>query len=134
MVKVISKIADERKRLNEMGMLELERLFKIAHGYGVQKAEREQEKWGDRMDACGFGWVNLHVNGNTKLGRKLKAIANAPRGTYPYQFNKSHTAGVWSFWSVMPTQAITINEMYASGVAEYLQEAGFKAFWGSRMD
>jgi hypothetical protein len=87
----------------------------IAHGEGAM---------------CGFAWVNIYkfngkkITGATKLGRMLKAAG--VRQDYTRAFSQ------WCNW--YGGQSIDVKESGARAFAEVLQEHGFEAFAGSRLD
>ena len=79
---------------------------------------------------CGFAWVNIYkydgkkITGNTKLGRLLKQLG----------VRQDHTR-VFSQWdSWYHGQSIDVKESGARAFAEVLQEHGFTAYAGSRLD
>jgi hypothetical protein len=87
----------------------------IAHGEGAM---------------CGFAWVNIYkhngkkITGNTKLGRLLKQVG--VRQDYTRAFSQ------WCNW--YHGQSIDVKESGARAFAEVLQEHGFEAYAGSRLD
>lgn len=87
----------------------------IAHGEGAM---------------CGFAWVNIYkydgkiITGNTKLGRLFKHLG--VRQDYTRAFSQRCN---WYHG-----QSIDVKESGARAFAEVLQEYGFEAFAGSRLD
>jgi hypothetical protein len=78
--------------------------------------------WG----ACGFAWVDIWgIKGNTKLGRAMKAAG----------IEKDYK-GAHSIWnpSKYPTQNVDTLEAGAQAAARVLQDYGFTAYAGSRLD
>lgn len=79
---------------------------------------------------CGFAWVNIYkhdgkkITGNTKLGRLLKQVG--VRQDYTRAFSQ------WCNW--YSGQSIDVKESGARAFAEVLQEYGFEAYAGSRLD
>ena len=87
----------------------------IAHGEGAM---------------CGFAWVNIYkyqdkkITGNTKLGRLLKQVGVSQ--DYTRAFSQ------WCNW--YGGQSVDVKESGARAFAEVLQEYGFTAYAGSRLD
>lgn len=79
---------------------------------------------------CGFAWVDIFeykgekIKGNTKIGRMLKQAG--VRQSYTKTFSQ------WCNW--YGGQNIDIKEAGARAFAEVLQEHGFRAYAGSRLD
>jgi len=79
---------------------------------------------------CGFAWINIYefqgkkITGNTKLGRLLKQLG--VRQDYTRTFSQ------WCNWYM--GQSIDVKESGARAYAEVLQEHGFTAYAGSRLD
>jgi hypothetical protein len=71
---------------------------------------------------CGFAWIQFP--GNTAFGKWAKAQKLA-RPAYPKGL---------SIWVSDYGQSIQLKEAYAWAFARVLQEAGIKAYSGSRMD
>ena len=79
----------------------------------------------DQM-ACGFAWVDIFgVKGNTRLGKQLKTLG----------FKKSYT-GSYQLWNPaeFPCQNIDTLEAGAEAAAQVLEQYGFRAYAGSRLD
>lgn len=82
---------------------------------------------GQDQFACGFAWVDiLGIKGNTKLGRMLKA-AGVERSDYKRCFTIWNPSG-------LPVQNIDCKEAGAIAAAKVLEQHGFKAYAGSRLD
>jgi hypothetical protein len=95
-------------------------------------ADAAYEKNGNTdWDACGFGWVNIYrfngknLDGRTKMGKLMKAAGVRQDYTRAYQ--------VWNPGGYRG-QSISIKEAAATAYARVLQDAGFTAYAGSRMD
>ena len=76
--------------------------------------------------ACGFAWTNImHVKGNTRLGKMLKAAGVRQDYTKAFQ--------IWNP-SGMAVQNVDTLEAGARAAAEVFELAGFTAYAGSRLD
>jgi hypothetical protein len=84
-------------------------------------------KMGGDMYACGFAWVNVHVDRtNSKQAQELIKAG----------FRKDYRPKTLSFWNPggLPVQNIDIKEAGAEAMATYLQALGLEAYAGSRLD
>ena len=76
--------------------------------------------------ACGFAWVNIYdIKGNTKLGKMLKVAGIRQDYTKAFQ--------IWNP-SKFPCQNIDTLEAGARAYAKVLNNYGFTAHAGSRLD
>ena len=82
----------------------------------------EQRTWYVDEGACGFAWVEFA--GNTSFGRWAKKVGKA-RPHYP--------SGL-CVWVSEGGQSIGRKEAYAVAFAKVLNDAGIKAYAGSRLD
>lgn len=73
---------------------------------------------------CGFAWVNVKP-GNGQVAKRLVALGLARRDSY---------AGGVTVWISEYNQSMTRKEAHARAFAKVLQEAGVKAYAGSRID
>lgn len=79
---------------------------------------------------CGFAWVNIYkfngqkIKGNTKIGQLLKKVG--VRQDYTRSFSQ------WCNW--YHGQSVDVKESGARAFAEVLQDYGFEAYAGSRLD
>ena len=84
--------------------------------------------WG----ACGFAWVTVYPQhkGNTKLGKAERAVL-AQLG-----FTKDWTGKAYQMWnpSKYATQNVDTLEAGAQAAAGLLQQHGYTAYAGSRLD
>ena len=84
--------------------------------------------WG----ACGFAWVTVtpEHKGNTKLGKAERRVLEK------LGFRKDWTGRSYQLWnpSKYGTQNIDTLEAGAQAAAKLLQQYGFKAYAGSRLD
>jgi hypothetical protein len=81
---------------------------------------------GDRY-ACGFAWVDVYVSRtNSKEAKELIKAG----------FKKDYKPRCLSMWNPggLNVQNIDIKEAGAYAMAQRLQQAGFKAYAGSRLD
>jgi len=82
-------------------------------------------------DACGFGWVNIYkfagknLDGRTKVARMLKQAG--VRQDYTRAFSVWNPGGYGG-------QSISIKEAEATAYAKVLEQKGFTAYAGSRLD
>lgn len=82
-------------------------------------------------DACGFGWVNIYkfngrtLDGRSKLAKTMKAAGVRQDYTRAFQ--------VWNPGSY-GGQSVSIKEAAARAYAHVLQQYGFDAAAGSRLD
>ena len=82
-------------------------------------------------DACGFGWVNIYrfndkkLDGRTKMARLLKQAGL--RQDYTRAFSVWNPGGYGG-------QSIAIKEAAARAYARVLEQKGFTAYAGSRLD
>ena len=98
-----------------------------AVAYDAAKKFYDEKMGGFDGGACGFAWVNIYgVKGNTKLGRMLKA-AGVERSDYKRCFTIWNPSG-------LPVQNIDCKEAGAIAAAKVLEQHGFKAYAGSRLD
>lgn len=78
---------------------------------------------------CGFAWVNVYVDGRSKVAKVMKEFGL-----------KSDYCGGYNFWSseVAPSakysQSMQRKEAACAAFAKVLRDYGFKAYVGSRMD
>lgn len=99
----------------------------VIEGIEAAKAAAAEayEVIGER-DACGFAWVTVFgVRSNSKVGKLLAEFG----------FSKAYNGGL-QLWdpSRHPTQSVSVLEAGASAMAKVLQEAGLRAYSGSRLD
>ena len=79
---------------------------------------------------CGFAWVNVYVDGRSKVAKDLKQFGA----------KKDDYQGGYMFWSsdVAPSarssQSMQRKEAACGAFAKVLRDYGFKAYVGSRMD
>lgn len=73
---------------------------------------------------CGFAWVNIRP-GNGPLARYLKLLGFARPDSY---------LGGVSLWVSEFNQSLAKKEAYAFAFAKVLQDAGVRAYAGSRID
>ena len=86
------------------------------------------EDMGRMIDACGFAWVSIWIDGRSKLGR----IVNNNQ-----HFAASYRAKEYTLWAggeAGRTQNMCIKEYWARVIADHLKENGIDASVGSRMD
>jgi len=84
--------------------------------------------WG----ACGFAWVTVYPEhkGNTRAGRAERRVLEQ------LGFRKDWTGRAYELWnpSKYGTQNVDTLEAGAQAAAQLLQQYGFKAYAGSRLD
>lgn len=79
---------------------------------------------------CGFAWVNVYVDGRSKVAKDLKQFGA----------KKDNYGGGYMFWSseVAPSarasQSMQRKEAACGAFAKVLRDYGFSAYVGSRMD
>ena len=87
---------------------------------------------GEDAGACGFAWVTVYPEhkGNTKLGKAERAVLKS------LGFDKDWTGKAYQMWnpSKYATQNIDTLEAGAQAAAQLLQQHGYKAYAGSRLD
>lgn len=78
---------------------------------------------------CGFAWVNVYVDGRSKIAKEMK------------QFGlQSDYCGGYNFWSSdacpssRSSQSMERKEAACEAFAEVLRKYGFRAYMSSRMD
>ena len=78
---------------------------------------------------CGFAWVNVYVDGRSKVAKEMKKFGL-----------RSDYMGGYNFWSsdVAPSarssQSMQRKEAACAAFAKVLRDYGFEAYVGSRMD
>ncbi len=90
-------------------------------------SQKEYQKWGGDRGCCGFAWVDVYVSRtNSKEAKELIKAG----------FRKSYKAKCLSLWNPggLNVQNIDIKEAGAYAMATRLQQAGLKAYAGSRLD
>ena len=84
--------------------------------------------WG----ACGFAWVTVYPEhkGNTRAGKAERAVLQK------LGFEKDWTGKAYQMWnpSKYGTQNVDTLEAGAQAAAQLLQQHGYKAYAGSRLD
>jgi hypothetical protein len=77
--------------------------------------------------ACGFAWVNVHVDRTNSAQAKELIKAG---------FKKDYRPKTLSMWNPgdLPVQNIDIKEAGAEAMATYLRALGLEAYAGSRLD
>lgn len=93
------------------------------HASMVDDSSRVVKEWFVEDGVCGFAWVNVHP-GTSKFARWMKEAKGCSKG-YP---------GGMQFWIHEFNQSMQKKEVYAHAFAKVLQEAGIKAYAGSRLD
>ena len=87
---------------------------------------------GQDAGCCGFAWVTIYPEhkGNTKLGRAER------KGYEALGFSKDWTGKAYQMWnpSGYACQNIDTLEAGAQAAAQLLQQHGYRAYAGSRMD
>lgn len=114
----------------EMTVADLVVEAKTAARHAASKFFAEKMNNEDR-GMCGFAWVTIYdfngkkIRKNSKLGKELEAAG----------VTKSWD-GFFQIWnpSNFPVQNIDTLEAGAVAAADILQQAGFKAYAGSRLD
>ena len=97
----------------------------------IAAAEAYERNGNSDWDACGFGWVNIYkfagknLDGRSKLAKTLKAAG--VRQDYTRAFQVWNPGGYGG-------QSISIKEAAARAYARVLEQKGFTAYAGSRMD
>ena len=97
----------------------------------VAAAEAYAANGNSDWDACGFGWVNIYkfngknLDGRSKLAKTLKAAGL--RQDYTRAFSVWNPGGYGG-------QSISIKEAAARAYAKVLEDKGFTAYAGSRLD
>jgi hypothetical protein len=79
------------------------------------------------LDLCGFGWVHIDENGNSRKMRLLREVLG--RDCY-----KSYYGGWDCFHANVGRQEVSVNLAYARAAAEVLKSYGYKAYAQSRLD
>jgi hypothetical protein len=78
---------------------------------------------------CGFAWVNVYVDGRSKVAKEMKKFGL-----------RSDYMGGFNFWasdvapSARSSQSMQRKEAACGAFAKVLRDYGFKAYVGSRMD
>ena len=89
------------------------------------RSARDKNPQLDMSWPCGFGWVEVHIHGGTKVAKFLK----------DHGFNKSYsTSGAIALWSSAGSQNMDMNIAWASAYAEVLSNHGLQANANGRMD
>lgn len=97
----------------------------------VAAAEAYAKNGNSDWDACGFGWVNIYkfdgknLDGRSKLAKIMKAAG--VRQDYTRAFSVWNPGGYGG-------QSISIKEAAARAYAKVLEDKGFTAYAGSRLD
>lgn len=90
-------------------------------------SQRKYDEIGGDRYACGFAWVDVYVTRtNSKEAKELIKMG----------FRKDYKPKCLSMWNPggLNVQNIDIKEAGALAMAKRLQEAGLKAYAGSRLD
>lgn len=78
---------------------------------------------------CGFAWVNVYVDGRSKVAKEMKKFGL-----------RSDYMGGYNFWasecapSARHSQSMQRKEAACEAFAKVLRDYGYKAYAGSRMD
>ena len=102
----------------------------IAHAqraaYAAANTFFQEQLGGQDQYACGFAWVNIYgIKGNTKVGKALKELGIRP----------SYEGGLqWWNPSRFGCQNVDTLEVGARAAAQVLENYGFEAYAGSRLD
>lgn len=78
---------------------------------------------------CGFAWVNVYVDGRSKVAKEMKKFGL-----------RSDYMGGYNFWasdvapSARSSQSMQRKEAACGAFAKVLRDYGYKAYVGSRMD
>jgi hypothetical protein len=105
-------------------------LTKEIHDEAMAEAKRvsleKYNEYGDRLP-CGFAWVSVYVNGNTKLGKSFKALG------FKKDFSKAYE--LWDP-SGLPVQSVDIKEAGARAYVKVLHKylPHVEIFASSRLD
>lgn len=78
---------------------------------------------------CGFAWVNVYVDGRSKVAKVLKEFGARKDYYGGYQFWSSDVAP-----SARSSQSMQRKEAACAAFAKVLRDYGFSAYMGSRMD
>ena len=85
----------------------------------------------DRLP-CGFAWVRVYpkFKGNTQEGREERKELRR------LGFEKNYTSRVFELWnpSGLPVQNVDVKYVGAQAAADLMQEHGFTAYPGQRLD
>jgi hypothetical protein len=93
------------------------------HANPLDDASRPVKSWYVADGVCGFAWVTVFP-GNSPFANWLKKNGLG---------SKAYGGGV-QIWVSQYNQSMQKKEAYASAFAKVLQDAGLKAYSGSRMD
>lgn len=78
---------------------------------------------------CGFAWVDVFVDGRSKVVKEMKKFGLRPNYNGGYNFWSSDVAP-----SAGSSQSMQRKEAACAAFAKVLRDYGFKAYVGSRMD
>lgn len=78
---------------------------------------------------CGFAWVNVYVDGRSRVAKVLKEFGARKDYYGGFRFSSHDVAP-----SRNATQSMQRKEAACGAFANVLRDAGFKAYVGSRMD
>ena len=78
---------------------------------------------------CGFAWVNVYVDGRSRVAKMMKEFGMRPDYYGGYQFSSYDVAP-----SAGGSQSMQRKEAACGAFAKVLRDYGFKAYVGSRMD
>jgi|SRR6056300_42277 hypothetical protein len=132
--KELAKKEKEEELAEENAMAEkfdVDDLIKIKQEAKAAAEKAAEDYWYNELDgedkySCGFAWVEIYgINGNSKLGRKMKKAG----------FSKNYN-GAYEVWnpSGIGAQNIDVKEKGADAYANVFKEYGFKAYACSRLD
>ena len=112
-----------------LSQVQLENILEEAQQAAISASSQHIAKHGEGA-MCGFAWVNIYrfngekIKGNTKIGRLLKKVG--VRQDYTRAFSQ------WCNW--YGGQSIDVKESGARAFADVLEQHGFTAYAGSRLD
>lgn len=116
-----------------MSPLEIEILVQRAHLAAKRACENQEMKFAleDRMDCCGFAWVEIYKF----EGKKIRANSKLGKALIEKGITKSYTGG-YTMWNParVGTQNLSSLEEGARAAVQIFEQAGFLAFASSRMD
>ena len=132
--KELAKKEKEEELAKENAMAEkfdVDDLIKIKQEAKAAAEKAAEEFWYNELDgedkwSCGFAWVEIYgINGNSKLGRKMKKAG----------FSKNYN-GAYEVWnpSGIGAQNIDVKEKGADAYAKVFEKYGFRAYSCSRLD
>lgn len=106
---------------------QLDRIFGEASTAATIAGSKKMEELGGDRFMCGFAWVDIYgIRANSKLGKMLESL-----GIKKDSWKKAHS--VWDP-AGLNVQNIDIKEAGADAFAKVLQNYGFRAYAGSRLD